>query len=42
MLPASAAAELLVQVEGLDEVLLRRTLHEPMADPELPWWHRRC
>lgn len=42
MLPASADAELRAQVESLDEVLLRRTHHEPMADPELAWWHRRC
>ncbi|MFI1250432.1 hypothetical protein ACH4TY_27620 [Streptomyces anulatus] len=42
MLPTSAAAELRVRVESLDEVLLRRTHHEPMTDPELSWWHRRC
>lgn len=42
MLPPRAAAELYVQVERLDEVLLRRTHHEPTADPELAWWHRRC
>ncbi|MEU9927143.1 hypothetical protein [Streptomyces anulatus] len=42
MLPAGAAAELRAQVESLDEVLLRRTHHEPMTDPELSWWHRRC
>lgn len=42
MLPPSAAVELQVQVEGLDEVLLRRTHHEPTAEPELAWWHRRC
>lgn len=42
MLPPRAAAELRVKVERLDEVLLRRTHHEPMADSELAWWHRRC
>ena len=42
MLPSSAAAELRVQVESLDNVLLRRTHHEPVAAPELAWWHRRC
>ncbi|MFB7255398.1 hypothetical protein [Streptomyces nojiriensis] len=42
MLPPRAAAELRGRVERLDEVLLRRTHHEPMADPELAWWHRRC
>ncbi|MEU3604557.1 hypothetical protein AB0E83_03735 [Streptomyces sp. NPDC035033] len=42
MLPPSAAAELRVQVESLDASLLRRTHHEPVADPELAWWHRRC
>ncbi|MFI2779097.1 hypothetical protein [Streptomyces sp. ALB3] len=41
-LPPWAAAELRVRVERLDEVLLRRTRHEPMADPESAWWHRRC
>jgi hypothetical protein len=42
MLPPKAAAELRVRVERLDEVLLRRTHHDPAADPELAWWHRRC
>ncbi|MFG3098699.1 hypothetical protein [Streptomyces sp. NPDC048202] len=42
MLPRKAAAELYVQVERLDEVLLGRTHHEPAAGPELAWWHRRC
>ncbi|MFD3465444.1 hypothetical protein ACFWWM_03580 [Streptomyces sp. NPDC058682] len=42
MLPPKAAAELRVQVERLDEVLLGRTHHDPAADPELAWWHRRC
>lgn len=42
MLPPRAAAELRVQIERLDEVLLRRTHHEPTADSELAWWHRRC
>lgn len=42
MLPSRAAGELWVQVERLDVVLLRRTHHEPVADPELAWWHRRC
>ncbi len=42
MLPPRAAAELRVQIERLDAVLLRRTHYEPMADPELAWWHRRC
>ncbi|ANB04228.1 hypothetical protein SAM40697_0265 [Streptomyces ambofaciens] len=42
MLPANAAAELRMQVESLDEVLLARTHHEPTTDSELSWWHRRC
>ncbi|MGH8877813.1 MAG: hypothetical protein ACRD0P_10790 [Stackebrandtia sp.] len=42
MLPASAAAELRVQVESLDEVLLRRTHHEPASNPDWSWWNRRC
>lgn len=42
MLPPRAAAELRVQVERLDAVLLGRTQHELTADPELAWWHRRC
>ncbi|MFJ1618578.1 hypothetical protein ACIODT_39710 [Streptomyces sp. NPDC088251] len=41
MLPPRAAAELQMQVERLDVVLLGRTHHEPMAAPELAWWHRR-
>ncbi|WP_329389038.1 hypothetical protein OG625_35100 [Streptomyces sp. NBC_01351] len=42
MLPSRAAAELRVRIERLDAVLLGRTRHEPTADPELAWWHRRC
>jgi hypothetical protein len=42
MLPPRAAAELRVQIERLDLALLGRTHHEPMAEPELAWWHRRC
>ncbi|MFD7909516.1 hypothetical protein ACFV30_02160 [Streptomyces sp. NPDC059752] len=42
MLPPKAAAALRVQVECLDQVLLGRTHHDPAADPELAWWHRRC
>ncbi|MFI8389502.1 hypothetical protein [Streptomyces sp. NPDC085540] len=42
MLAPKAAAELRVQVERLDEVLLGRTHHDPAADPELARWHRRC
>lgn len=41
-LPPRAATELRVRIERLDEILLRRTHHEPAADPELAWWHRRC
>ncbi|MFB6898064.1 hypothetical protein [Streptomyces hydrogenans] len=41
-LPPRAAAELRVRVERLDDVLLRRTHHEPASDPESAWWHRRC
>ncbi|WP_405645128.1 hypothetical protein [Streptomyces uncialis] len=42
MLPPRAAAELRLQIERLDLVLLERTHQEPMTDPELAWWHRRC
>ncbi|MEU0687604.1 hypothetical protein [Streptomyces uncialis] len=42
MLPPRAAAELRLQIEHLDLVLLERTHQEPMADPEPAWWHRRC
>ncbi|MFF7381217.1 hypothetical protein [Streptomyces griseoluteus] len=42
MLPPRAAAELRSLVDHLDEVLIGRTHHEPVADPELGWWHRRC
>ena len=42
MLPPRAAGELRLRVERLDLVLLGRTHHEPMADRELAWWHRRC
>ncbi|MFJ6048453.1 hypothetical protein [Streptomyces sp. NPDC092307] len=42
LLPPKAATELRVRVEDLDRVLLRRTHHEPSADPDLAWWHRRC
>ncbi|WP_158791438.1 hypothetical protein [Streptomyces sp. NRRL WC-3549] len=42
MLPPRAAGELRMRVERLDGVLLERTHHEPMADPETAWWHRRC
>ncbi|GGX20804.1 hypothetical protein GCM10010321_38980 [Streptomyces chartreusis] len=42
MLPPGAASELRVQVERLDLVLLGRTHHEPLADPDLVWWHPRC
>jgi hypothetical protein len=42
MLPPRAAGELRVRVERLDAVLLARTHHEPLAEPELAWWHRRC
>ncbi|MFJ1757003.1 hypothetical protein [Kitasatospora sp. NPDC088134] len=40
-LPSRAAAELRRRVEHLDAVLLRRTYHEPSADPAAEWWHRR-
>ncbi|GJF31524.1 hypothetical protein KNE206_42240 [Kitasatospora sp. NE20-6] len=42
MLPPGAGGELRLQVERLDVALLGRTHHEPSADPELAWWHRRC
>ncbi|WP_051858963.1 hypothetical protein [Streptomyces xanthophaeus] len=42
LLPSRAAAQLRAPTELLDAVLLRRTHHEPAADPELAWWHRRC
>jgi hypothetical protein len=42
VLPPRAATELETQVERLDEVLLTRTHHDPSADPEKEWWHRRC
>ncbi|MEV4940453.1 hypothetical protein [Streptomyces zaomyceticus] len=42
MLPPRAAGELRVQVERLDAVLVGRTYHEPVAEPGLAWWHRRC
>ncbi|WP_030718011.1 hypothetical protein [Streptomyces sp. NRRL S-237] len=42
LLPPKAATELRVRVEGLDLVLLRRTHHEPLSDPDAAWWHRRC
>ncbi len=42
MLPSRAAGELRVQLDRLDVVLLGRTHHEPTADAELAWWHRRC
>ncbi|MFD9308020.1 hypothetical protein ACFWCB_35985 [Streptomyces sp. NPDC060048] len=41
-MPRKAAAELRARVEPLDEILLGRTHHEPLALEELPWWHRRC
>ncbi|MEV6353876.1 hypothetical protein [Streptomyces hydrogenans] len=41
-LPPRAAAELRVRVERPDDVLLRRTHHEPASDPESAWWHRGC
>ncbi|MFE0705065.1 hypothetical protein [Streptomyces sp. NPDC058872] len=42
MLPPRAAGELRRHVDRLDAVLLDRTHHEPAAEAELPWWHRRC
>ncbi|MFD9539423.1 hypothetical protein [Streptomyces sp. NPDC060022] len=42
LLPPRASAELRAQVGRLDEVLLGRTHHEPAADAESAWWHRRC
>ncbi|MFJ9075242.1 hypothetical protein ACIRO3_08290 [Streptomyces sp. NPDC102278] len=42
MLPPRSAAELRARIDPLDAVLLRRTHHEPAADPGLAWWHRRC
>ncbi|MFG2972984.1 hypothetical protein ACGFYY_08260 [Streptomyces sp. NPDC048331] len=42
LLPPRAAAALRIRVEELDLVLLRRTHHEPSADPDAAWWHRRC
>ncbi|GGX52252.1 hypothetical protein [Streptomyces fructofermentans] len=41
LLPPRAATELRVRVERLDVLLLRRTHHEPPADPDSPWWHGR-
>ncbi|GHB09554.1 hypothetical protein GCM10010392_41120 [Streptomyces clavifer] len=41
LLPPKAATELRVQVERLDVVLLGRTYPEPLADPDVAWWHRR-
>ncbi|MFE6049217.1 hypothetical protein ACFQ6N_00490 [Kitasatospora sp. NPDC056446] len=42
VLPAPAARELRVLVEAMDDVLLRRTHHDPQTSPDLPWWRRRC
>lgn len=41
-LPSRRACELRVLVERIDAVMLRKTVADPRASPDLPWWHRRC
>ncbi|MFI9389222.1 hypothetical protein [Kutzneria sp. NPDC052558] len=33
---------LLAKVEPLDEVFCRRTVHDPQAPADQPWWSRRA
>ncbi len=40
-LPGPAARELRRIVDALDDEFLRKTLPDPHAPPDLPWWHRR-
>lgn len=40
-LPRWAKPELRRVVERVDEVYLRNTLPDPLADPGAPWWERR-
>lgn len=30
------------EVAQLDALFARKTLNDPLADPSLPWWSRRC
>ncbi|MGQ5668716.1 hypothetical protein [Streptomyces sp. ECR2.10] len=36
-----ARRELSTVIDSADERVLRRTLNNPFADPDLPWWMRR-
>ncbi|GAA1463791.1 hypothetical protein NE857_00340 [Nocardiopsis exhalans] len=40
-LPKRARTELHRRLTPLDELYLRRTLPNPFADPDDPWWRRR-
>lgn len=40
-LPRRRADELRALVERIDAVLLRKTVPNPRASPDLSWWHRR-
>lgn len=40
-LPGRRVRELRVLVERIDAVVLRKTIANPRAAPDLPWWHRR-
>lgn len=41
VLPGRRARELRALVDPIDAVVLRRTVANPRARPDLPWWHRR-
>lgn len=41
-LPARKSAPLREAVHPLDELFARKTLPNPLTDPLLPWWCRRC
>ncbi len=40
-LSTRASRELRALVAPLDEILERRTCHDPQAPPDAPWWRRR-
>jgi hypothetical protein len=42
VLKNSARRELLALVTPLDETYESRTLPDPRAPADLPWWRRRC
>jgi hypothetical protein len=42
LLGPRARNELWAKVEPLDEILRRRTIHDPHAEPERPWWRQRA